>query len=333
MPKLSQLLNRTVEQSYLLMAEEQLPDYLILTENENLPPEDKRIAADTVFELTRRHGVYEGEKILPESMSVIQSHFSKIFELHNLHLTLFELLLCVIEKQLVLTSPAVSQTCQIKQDLPLLRPDDFLMSRLQTNVYELIENETELANYLDDPKEHQAVLVLWLALKEGINKEKIIKSLLTRSANTYRIKQHWFVEANSHRFWLSPMAELLLTAYWNDSNIATDNIMGQINQYFHYHRIIPSRFALRFIDIRAMLKNEFILKVSPVEYAICQEALPTTSLSQSSLFRLLTGQRVAHTADDNTQRPMTTRQKVAWLSACSSTAEQLRKKHPHCKWR
>ena len=326
MPKLSQLLNRTVEQSYLLMAEEQLPDYLILTENENLPPEDKRIAADTVFELTRRHGVYEGEKILPESMSVIQSHFSKIFELHNLHLKLFELLLCVIEKQLVLTSPAVSQTCQIKQDLPLLRPDDFLMSRLQTNVYELIENEIELANYLDDPKEHQAVLVLWLALKEGINKEKIIKSLLTRSANTYRIKQHWFVEANSHRFWLSPMAELLLTAYWNDSNIATDNIMGQINQYFHYHRIIPSRFALRFIDIRAMLKNEFILKVSPVEYAICQEALPTTSLSQSSLFRLLTGQRVAHTADDNTQRPMTTRQKVAWLSACSSTAEQLRKK-------
>jgi hypothetical protein len=169
-------------------------------------------------------------------------------------------------------------------------------------------------------------IAMRLELKEGINKEKIIKSLLTRSANTYRIKQHWFVEANSHRFWLSPMAELLLTAYWNDSNIATDNIMGQINQYFHYHRIIPSRFALRFIDIRAMLKNEFILKVSPVEYAICQEALPTTSLSQSSLFRLLTGQRVAHTADDNTQRPMTTRQKVAWLSACSSSAEQLRKK-------
>ena len=68
MPKLSQLLNRTVEQSYLLMADAQLPDYLILTENENLSSEDKRTAKDTVFELTRRHGVYEDKKILPESM-------------------------------------------------------------------------------------------------------------------------------------------------------------------------------------------------------------------------------------------------------------------------
>ena len=86
MPKLSQLLNRTVEQHYLLMAETQLPDYLTLTENENLSSEDQRTAKDTVFELTRRHGVYEDKKVLPESMAIIQNHFSKVFELHNLHL-------------------------------------------------------------------------------------------------------------------------------------------------------------------------------------------------------------------------------------------------------
>ena len=326
MPKLSQLLSRTVEQNYLLMAEEQLPDYLILTENENLSFEDQRTAKVTVFELTRRHGVYEDKKILPESMSIIQSHFSKVFELHNLHLKLFELLLCVIEKQLGITSPDVSRTCQIQQDFPLLRPDDFVMSRLQANVYELIENEAELANYLDAPKQHQAILTLWLVLKEGINKEKVIKSLLDKSSDTYRINQHWFVDSKFRRYCLSPMAELLLTAYWNDSNIATDNIMGQLNQYFHHHRVIPSRFFLSFADICAMMKNEFILTLSAIEYSICQGTSRTTSLPQSSLYRLLSGLKVAQAADDYTQRPMTTRQKVAWLSACSSSAEQLRKK-------
>ena len=326
MPKLSQLLNRTVEQSYLLMAEEQLPDYLILTENENLPSEDKQVATDIVFELTRRHGVYEGEKLLPESMSVIQSHFSKVFELHNLHLKLFELLLCVIEKQLGITAPEVSRTCQIKQDIPLLRPDDFLMSRLQASVYELIENETELAKYLDAPKKYQAILTLWLVLKEGINKEKVIKSLLDKSSDIYRINQHWFIDSKFRRYWLSPMAELLLIAYWNDNQVATKNIMGQVNQYFHDHRIMPSRFIMRFGDIRAMMKNEFILTLSAIEFSICQSTLRTTSLPQSSLYRLLSGLKVAQIEDDYTQRTMTTRQKVAWLSACSSSAEQLRKK-------
>lgn len=157
--------------------------------------------------------------------------------------------------------------------------------------------------------------------------------MLTRSANTYRIKQHWFVEANSHRFWLSPMAELLLTAYWNDSNIATDNIMGQINQYFHYHRIIPSRFALRFIDIRAMLRkmNLFwrLARSSTLFARSSTNNIVIAIIAFSAIDRATgsshCGWQYTTSYDDSTESGL--------LSACSSTAEQLRKKHPHCKWK
>ena len=326
MASLGQHLDVAFEQTYLLLAQTQLPEYLVLTENDQLTLEEREIAPEKVFELTRRHGVYVDGLVTPESLADIQSQFSKVFELHHLHLKLFELLLCLIEKQFDIRSPEIGRIFQIKQDLPLLRPDDFLMSRLQANVYDLLESESQLASYLENPKQYQAILTLWLVLKEGINKEKIIKSLLDKKVITYRINQHWFVEVKSRRYWLSPMAELLLTAYWNDNQVTTENIMKKVNQYFHGHRIIPSRFTLCFIDIRSMMKNEFILTCSAIEYSICQAALPTTSLSQSSLFRLLTGQRVAHTADDNSQRPTTIRQRVAWLSACSTSAEKLRKK-------
>ncbi|WP_194580793.1 hypothetical protein, partial [Vibrio anguillarum] len=86
-------------------------------------------------------------------------------------------LLCVIEKNLKITAPAISQTYEIKQDIPLLKPDDFLMSRLQANIYELIENESQLAIFLDSPQQNQAILIIWLALKEGIDRSKDVKAI------------------------------------------------------------------------------------------------------------------------------------------------------------
>ncbi len=273
-----------------------------------------------------KHGRIENDRIQPDSLNNIQKAFRKGFEEHNLQLKLLELLLCVIEKNLGIISPPISQTCQVKQDLPLLRPDDFLMSRLQANIYQLIEDESFVANYLDHPKQNQAIIILWLVLKEGIKKSNDIRSLLSQKSVTYRIKQHWFVETNSQRYWLSPKAELLLTAYWNDESAIKVNVMASVNTLLYQHRLIPSYYSLRFVDLRSILKNEFVLTVSPAEYSICQSALPTTSLTQESLFRLLSDQRVMLLEGNDEQRTMTVRQKVAWLSAGSTSAEKLRKK-------
>ncbi|RQW61090.1 tyrosine-type recombinase/integrase [Vibrio viridaestus] len=326
MSKLSQVLTEHVKRVYLLAAQKETDEYLRLTDTEMLPDSDKLKITDNVYELTSKHARLVSDQIQPDSLNNIQKAFRKGFEEYNLQLKLLELLLCVIEKELGITSPPPSQICQIKQDLPLLKPDDFLMSRLQAKIYQLIEDESLVANYLDQPKKNQAIIILWLVLKEGIQKSKDISSLLSQKGITYRIGPDWFVETNSQRYWLSPKAELLLTAYWNNESAAKINIMASVNTLLYQYRLIPNSFQLRFIDLRSILKNEFVLTASPAEYSICQSALPTTSLTQNSLFRLLSDQRVMHQQKSDEQRTMTVRQKVAWLSVGSTAAEKLRKR-------
>lgn len=326
MPPLSAELNTNIENAYLLAAESETGEYLKLTNNEKLDLPSKLNIINDVYSLTQKHGLVENEKIQSESLNTIQKSFRKGFEDHNLQLKLLELLLCIIEKHTGITAPPISQTCHIRQDLPLLKPDDFLMSRLQARIYELVEDESLTASYLDNPKQNQAVLILWLVLKEGINKSNDVEQLLSKKSTSYRIGEHWLLETKGQRYWLSPKAELLLTAYWNDNSEVTINVMSEVNYLLHEHRLLPRIYSLRFVDLRSALKNEFILTVSPAEYSICQAALPTTSLTQTSLYRLLTDQRVKQHEEDNEQRKMPVRQKVAWLSAGSTSAERLRKK-------
>ncbi len=314
--------------AYLNYAKQEIGDYLELTENETLNTVEKLKLINDVFDFSQRYLRMEDGHILPCSLQKVQKVFRKGFEVHNLQIKLLELLLYVIEKQLQITSPPLRQTCEIKQDLPLLRPDALLMSRLQAKIYDLIENEHHIAAFLDDPEQHHAVIILWLILKEGIYPINDIKALLNRKCLTYRIKQHWFFDTNKQRYWLSPKAELLLTAYWQKSVALPKNITSSINRLFHQHRLIPVRYALKLPDLYAMAKNEFILKVSPVEYSICHMTLPTTSLSQDSLYRIITGQRVANRiqSSEAPHQTMPIRQKSAWLSACSNSAPKLRKK-------
>jgi integrase len=326
MGKLNTVLNDNIKNAYLIAAQTEMPEYLKLTENTELPLIDQLKITNDVYQHTRKFGQCDKGKIHPKSLTAIQQAFRKSFEGHNLQIKLLELLLCIIEKELGLTAPPISQTCEIKQDLPLLKPDDFLLSRLQNKVYQLIENQSVLADYLESPKNHSAILILWFILKEGFSKSNDIKILLERNCTTYRIAEHWLVETKNRRVWISPMGELLLTAYWNDEEGQSINIMKPINRLLHSHRLLPSGYSLAFHHLRSMMKNEFILTVSPVEYSICQAVLPTTSLTQASLLRLLTGQRVVHNKETEEQRTMTVRQKVAWLSAGSISAEKLRKK-------
>ncbi|WP_214656637.1 hypothetical protein, partial [Vibrio anguillarum] len=101
-----------------------------------------------------------------------------------------------------------------------------------------------------------------------------------------------------------------------------------MNKQLYKNRLLPFNYTLSFIDLRAFLKNEFILTSSPIEYSVCQGAFRTTSISQISLFRLVSGQRVRQdiTKEDDKKSGITVRQKVAWLSACANSAQQLRKK-------
>lgn len=328
MSGLNRLLTEEIETNYLVAAQEEVKYYLKLTENEKLSTADKLNLINKVYLLTQRYAHVKDNAIQPSSLRKIQGSFSKTFEHHNLQLKLLELLLCVIEKNLKITAPAISQTCEIKQDIPLLKPDDFLMSRLQANIYELIENESQLASFLDSPQQNQAILIIWLVLKEGIDRSKDVKAILAKECNFYRVKNHWFVELNNQRYWLSSMAELLLTAHWNASPTTKVDVMGEVNKQLYKNRLLPFNYTLSFIDLRAFLKNEFILTSSPIEYSVCQGAFRTTSISQISLFRLVSGQRVRQdiTKEDEKKSGMTVRQKVAWLSACANSAQQLRKK-------
>lgn len=326
MSRLNTVLNDDIKNAYLISAQGEMPEYLKLTENTELPLIDQLKITDEVYQHTRKLGQCDKRKVTPKSLTAIQQAFRKSLEGHNLQIKLLELLLCIIEKKLGITAPPISQTCEIRQDLPLLKPDDFLLSRLQNKVYELIEEESVLADYLDSPKNHSAILILWLILKEGFSKSNEVTALLERNCTTYRIAEHWLAETKRRRVWISPMGELLLTAYWNDEKGKSINIIKQVNRLLHSQRLLPSDYSLSFHHLRSMMKNEFILTVSPVEYSICQSALPTTSLTQASLFRLLTGQRVMHNKESAEQRAMTVRQKVAWLSVGSTSSEQLRKK-------
>ncbi|WP_217533683.1 tyrosine-type recombinase/integrase [Vibrio metschnikovii] len=326
MNRLSDVLNTQIKGAYLQAADSESEEYLRLTNNEKLDLPSKLKMINDVYSLAQKHGLVENEKIQSESLKTIQSSFRKGFEDHNFQLKLLELLICIIEKKTGITAPPISHTCHIRQDLPLLKPDDFLMSRLQSKIYELIEDESMTACYLDNPKQNQAVLILWLVLKEGFKKSKDIEQLLSKKSTCYRIGEHWLVETKGQRYWLSPMAELLLTAYWNDSSKVTINVMSEINKLLHDHRIVPRIYSLRFVDLRSAFKYEFVLTVSPAEYSICQSSLPTTSLTQASLYRLLLDKRVKHCEKDNEQQKMPVRQKVAWLSAGSTSAEKLRKK-------
>ncbi|QSX35354.1 tyrosine-type recombinase/integrase [Shewanella avicenniae] len=314
MERMSRLLNKSIGDVFKSEALMQMQAYLEITENTQLDKSVQINATDTVYELFRQHGMYSGSTVSSKSLEKIQSLFSNAYEIHNLQLKLLELLLAIIEKQLNIRSAGISTTCQIKQDQPVLKPDDLLTSRLQAKVYQLLEDEAVLGKYLASPYQYRAIMALWLVLKEGVSSQKEITSILSRTSKIYRIDQNWFVETDKRRYWLSSKAELLLTAFWSHSSSDKFDTTKDINKFFHDFRIVPNTFNLKFIQIRAMMKSEFILKNSAIEYGVCQSVIPSKQLSQASLIRLLTGKRISLATSQEELHSVTSRQRLAWIS-------------------
>ncbi|WP_417763598.1 hypothetical protein [Shewanella sp.] len=314
MERMSRLFNNAIGEVFKSEALMQMQAYLEITENTQLDKSAQINAIDTVYELSRQHGMYSGTTVSSKSLAKIQSLFSNAYEIHNLQLKLLELLLAIIEKQLNLRSAGVSTTCQIKQDQPVLKPDDLLTSRLQAKVYQLLEDEAVLGKYLAFPHQYRAIMALWLVLKEGVSSQKEITSILSRTSKIYRIDQNWFVETEKRRYWLSPKAELLLTAFWSNSGSDKFDTTKDINKFFHDFRIVPNTFNLKFIQIRSMMKSEFILKNSAIEYGVFQSVIPSKQLPQVSLIRLLTGKRIDLSTPPEELHSVTSRQRIAWIS-------------------
>lgn len=100
MSRLNTVLNDDIKNAYLIAAQAEMPEYLKLTENTELPLIDQLKITDEVYQHTRKLGQCDKRKVTPKSLTAIQHAFRKSFEGHNLQIKLLELLLCSIEKSL-----------------------------------------------------------------------------------------------------------------------------------------------------------------------------------------------------------------------------------------
>ena len=299
---------------YKTKALEESNAYLVIAENLQLASNEINNNIDKVLTLTQQLVTLNNEKIASNSVSAVIKKLSKDFQLHNFQLMLLHLLLRMTQQSFGITSVQIDRSYQIKQDTPLLKPDDFLTSRLQTELYNLLENEAKQLNYLGSPETQTGFLLLWLFLKEGIDSTAALTAILYHPNNVKTLSRHWFYQGKE-RIWLSSTAELLLRAFWNNYVGKPKNCLTEINNTLITERIIPSSNRVQIGALRAMLRTEYIFKTSASNYAQKKKLMPSTPLSSKTLYRIMTGMCVIHETTAQQITSITQNQRGLWLSS------------------
>lgn len=299
---------------YKTKALEESGAYLVIAENLQLASRDINNNIDKVLTLTQQLVTLNNEEIVSNSVSAVIKKLSKDFQLHNFQLMLLHLLLRMAQQSFGITSVQIDRNYQIKQDAPLLKPDDFLTSRLQTELYDLLENEAKQLSYLASPETQTGFLLLWLFLKEGIDSTAALTAIVYQPNNVKTLSRHWFYQGKE-RIWLSSTAELFLRALWNSYVGKPKNCLTEINNTLIAERIIPSSSRVQIGALRAMLRTEYIFKTSASNYAQKKQLMPSTPLSIKTLYRVLTGMCVIHETTAHQIISITQNQRGRWLSS------------------
>lgn len=307
--------NFTVEfqKQYRSKALEESATYLTIAENLSLEQRELITNIDKVYELSKKFIYYQNENVSSDSISAVIKKFKSDFQIRNFQLMLLDLLLRMTQQTYGIQSVQIDQSYQIKQDLPLLKPDDLLHSRLQSDIYDFVECERNQLKFLDAPDEQTGFLLLWLILKEGIDNTRILSNIVCKRKNVKAIAHHWFYEGKE-RIWLSATAELFLGAFWHSGAGKPKKCIAEINNTLIKDRIIPATFKVSIASLRSMLRTEYILKTSPSNYAQKKSMMPSASLSKESLYRLIGNKPIKHNSLANQIEQISQRQNRLWLS-------------------
>lgn len=316
MPKQAQIsLSTDVKQHYASSAQTNISQYVKLSKISHFDSADVDKTIKNVIEKFQRHVRYDNQKYLAQSIKNFTNSLSKGFELHLVELRLAELLFCILEKESGIKAPKLSFPVQIRQDIPLIQPDDMILSTLQRRIYRFIEAPDTLSIYMNNTYDQVGILIAWLILKEGVSQPQNVRSLLNREADIFYIGKECFFETEYQRFWLSETAVMLLKLNWNVRQRSPANIVNAINKTLHTFQIVPTEYKISAIMFRSMLRTELALSLSAAESAIRLRIFPTTPLKRHSLFRLLKGTAVEIPQDFIVDRTVSHRQRKAWSDA------------------
>ena len=302
---------------YKTKALEESSAYLVIAENLQLASNEINNNIDKVLTLTQQLVTLNNEKIASNSVSAVIKKLSKDYQLHNFQIMLLHLLLRMAQQSFGIKSVPIDRSYQIKQDAPLLKPDDFLTSRLQSDLYDLLESEAKQLSYLGSPETQTGFLLLWLFLKEGIDSTTALTAILYHPNSVKTLSRHWFYQGKE-RIWLSSTAELLLRAFWNNYVGKPKNCLTEINNTLIAERIIPSSTRVQIGALRAMLRTEYIFKTSASNYAQKKRLMPSTPLSSKTLYRIMKGKCVIHESTAHQVESIPQNQRKLWLSSLRS---------------
>lgn len=282
-------------------------------------------AIKKVYDFTIKLALQVGNQITGASINTIQELFTKSVELEPIYQKLLNLLLVIIEKETGIRSPELGSSTYLQQEVPQLTPDTFLNSRLASQIYQLIESPRALQEYLQEPSKHAGFVALWMCLEEAIDHQKAIQTILGSQEVLLAIDKHWFFAYGKKRYWLSTKSELLLHRWYECKQDGKQNISKAINQYLYSKEIISPTLSISFIELRQMLKLEYVMRRSAIEYGLSSRKVDSTLLPDHVLFRMLNDQRISHKAHHTSTPSTTVRQTRSWESAFSGTYSSLRR--------
>lgn len=264
--------------------------------------------------------------ITQKSLASIQKKLPNEEPYLSIFHSVLNLLVFYIERKTGIRAPELAMTTTLKQEVPVLTPDTFLNSELAASIYDLIESKSALKAYISGPTRNSGFLILWLILKEGISKEKDILPILRSHESLYRIESHCFYETKARRFWLSKKAEFLLQVWYQSAHSAAHNATKVIQKYLVANHLLSPHHSLGIISLRQMLKLEYVMIRSNIEFKLYNQSLPNSQLSDHTLARLLTGRRLYHSQEETTELKATVRQQRHWLSGFSVGEGKIRKR-------
>lgn len=306
-------------------AKQEITHYLQAHSISDVSEAEQNKAIKKVYDFTIKLALQVGNQITGGSINAIQELFAKTVELEPIYQKLLNLLLVVIEKETGIRSPELGNSAYLQQEVPQLTPDTFLNSRLASQIYQLIESPQTLQEYLHEPSNNAGFVALWMCLKEAIDHQKAIQTLLGSNNGVLAINQHWFFRYGKKRYWLSTTAELLLHRWYECQQDVKPNIATAINQYLYSKEIISPTLSISFIELRQMLKLEYVMSRSALEYGLSSRKVDSTLLPGHVLFRMLNDKRISHKALHTSSLSTTVRQTRSWESAFSDTCNSLRR--------
>lgn len=312
---MKEALASSVHARYLKKAYLAMPDYLKQCELIDVPQSDIKNWIVKVYRFSHSLLVTDGDTVTKDSVRKVVTKFPKPFHINTLHIKLFQLLLFIIEQELGFKSPPLPQFVEVNPEQPIITLAPMLDSGLHGKLYAALDDERVIIGYLRSPQENSAIIVLWLFLKEGFCYARQICEALNSGEALFCIDRHWFYQDGDRRYWLSPMGELMLSAWRKCSAHLNGTLPNIIDRWAKDNHIITPYQKLRIATLKQGYQLETLFQASPIEMGVISSLHANTLLDQNTLYRMITGHRVEVAQEESQIESVTTRQQTAWFNS------------------